>query len=219
MPLVQHRHLLPEGELGLWQIAEDERFFLEQMTLPEKEAEELTKIKGHRRLEWLASRWLLHILSGREERGNCLKDEFGKPYLEHSLFDISISHSRKYTAVIAAPRLVGVDIQKLVPKIERIAHKYMRPEELDSLETASRLEHLHVYWGAKEALYKAYGRRRLDFREHIILEPFAYELEKGRCRGTVKKEDFQRNFRIFYEKIDNYVLVYALEEVPDQRIA
>lgn len=219
MPLKFHRKLQPEGELGLWTIAEPEVFFLEQLLLSKREEEYIAEMKGHRRLEWLAGRWLLHKMSGRMERGACIKDEFGKPHLEGSLYEISISHSRELVAVMAAPRSVGVDIQKLVGKIERLAHKYMRPEELASLEEASRLEHLHVYWGAKECLYKAYGRRQLDFRAHIHIDPFAYDLQNGRCTGKVQKDAYECFFELYYEMIEDFMLVYALEDIGDVRLA
>ncbi|MEM8906842.1 MAG: 4'-phosphopantetheinyl transferase superfamily protein [Bacteroidota bacterium] len=219
MPLLFHRYLQPEGELGLWRIEEPAAFFLDQFVLHEEEKKQIETLKGHRRLEWLAGRWLLHLMSGREQRGACLKDEFGKPYLSQSLFDISISHSREMASVLAAPRAVGVDIQRIVGKIELIAHKYMRDEEMESLETASRLAHLHVYWGAKEALYKAYGRRQLDFKTHIFIEPFAYDVSLGECWGYVKKEDYHQKFRLNYEQIEDYILVTGMEDLGDVRLA
>ena len=219
MPLLFHRYLKPEGELGLWKIEEAAVFFLEQMDLTAAEQKEVAKIKGHRRLEWLAGRWLLHHMSGRQMRGACLKDEYGKPYLTGSVYDISISHSREMAAVIAAPQEVGVDIQKLVTKIELIAHKFMRDEESDSLEEATRIEHLHVYWGAKEALYKAYGRRELDFKKHIFIHPFTYDLTNGMCTGYVEKGDYKKDFKIHYERIEDYILVWGVEDIGDMRIA
>ncbi len=218
MPLVFNRPVKPEGVLGLWRITEPEDFFMEQLKLFPKEMVSLQKMKGHRRLEWLAGRWLLHLMSGREDRGACLVDEFGKPYLENSLYQISISHSRELTAVMASPRFVGVDIQKLVEKIDRIAHKFMREEELENLDSKNRLEHLHVYWGAKEALYKAYGRKQLDFRKHIFIEPFAFDLKVGKCSGFVEKEGFRLECDIFYEQIDDYILVLATENFGDVRL-
>ena len=218
MPLLFHRHVNPEGELGVWRIAEEESYFLERLNLFPKEALWLEKIKGHRRLEWLAGRWLLHLMSGRGDRGACLKDEFGKPYLENSLYEISISHSRELTSVMASPRLVGVDIQKLVGKIDRIVDKFMRKVEIESVKSNSRLEHLHVYWGAKEALYKAYGRRQLDFRKHIFVEPFTFDLDIGKCKGFVEKDNYHMDFELYYEQIEEYILVYGTESLGDVRL-
>lgn len=220
MALLFHNNLQPEGELGVWKIEEDESYFLERMQLRRKEHQQLVALKGNRRLEWLASRWLLHRMSGRRMRGACIKDEHGKPYLTDSLFDISISHSRELVSVIAAPRSVGVDIQKIVEKIERISYKFMREPELFSLRDHTRLEHLHVYWGAKEALYKAYGLRELDFREHIFIDPFGYDSNGGIATGHISKGDFLQFYTIRYQMVDHgYMLVYAMEDVGDLRLA
>lgn len=212
MPLLLHENLPYCGELGLWQIAEDEPFFQQQLPLTAREQVELANIKGgKRRLEWWSGRHLLHYMSGRPQRGECYKDQFGKPHLDASPFDISISHSHGMAAVVAAPVSVGVDIQKVVPKIERIAHKYMRPEEEESLDATTQLEQLHVYWCAKEALYKAYGRKQLDFKAHIAIEPFELEEYGDTLQGTVQKGDFSADFQLWYRMIDDYVLVYAME--------
>ena len=211
MPLYLHRILKPEGEIGLWLITEPESYFLANLSLFPLEKKLLHDLKGHRKLEWLAGRWLLHYMSGRLDRGACYKDEFGKPHLENSPFQISLSHSREMASVMAAPNAVGIDIQKLVPKIERIAHKFMRDVEMESLQDATRLEHLHVYWGAKEALYKAYGRKQLDFRQHIHIQPFAFDWQNGRTTGEIKKGDFYAKYDIWYEQIGAFVLVYAQE--------
>ena len=213
MPLFLHKSLPEKGELGLWKIEESESYFLDKLDLSTEEMEYINQIKGRGRLEWLASRWLLHTMSGRTHRGVCLKDEYGKPYLQDSAFQISISHSwGGVAAIMAAPYAIGVDIQKFVTKIHRIAHKFMRAEEAASLEETTRLEHLHIYWGAKEALYKAYGRKKLDFKEHIHITPFAFDLENGKCSGYAQKEDYLKYFDIFYEKIEDYYLVYAIEK-------
>ena len=209
LSLLSTKQIAPHTRLGLWQISEEESFFLTQMTLTDAEQQRLAKIKGRRRLEWLAGRWLVHCLSGAKERLLCQADEFGKPHLVHSPYEISLSHSGEYAAAIIGRQSVGIDIQKLVAKIEKIAHKYMRPAESESLDK-HRIEHLHIYWGAKEALYKAYGRRRLDFIKHIHIEPFDYQ-ENGTCAGLIKKDDFEATYDIRFERIADYVLVYAIE--------
>ncbi len=214
MPQFYHKNVHQKGEIGLWRIEEEESFFTERLLLSKEEQEQVDAIKGRGRVEWLASRWLLHTLSGRATRGVCLKDEFGKPYLVDSPFQISISHSQgKIAAVLAAPYAIGIDIQKFVAKIQRIQHKFMRPIEMESLIEPTYLEHLHVYWGAKESLYKAYGRKQLDFKKHIFITPFSFDLSKGTCTGVIHKADYYKEFDIFYEKIEDYYLVYALERL------
>ncbi|NNE30547.1 MAG: 4'-phosphopantetheinyl transferase superfamily protein [Saprospiraceae bacterium] len=198
-------------ELGLWRITESELWFLEQLLLSAEEDAYIAAMKGHRRLEWLAGRWALHVLSGRAKRGALYKDEFGKPYLENSVYDISISHSRQYVAVMAGPKKVGVDIQKLVPKISRLAAKYLRDIELENLNEDSGYEEMHIYWGAKECLYKAYGRRQLDFKKNIAVEPFDYHRDGDSLKGWIKKDNFFQEYWLKYEVMENFMLVYGME--------
>ncbi len=171
-------------------------------------------LRDRKKIEWLASRWLLHELLGNEnDRQVCLKDEHGKPYLEGSSQHISLSHSQNQVAVIISKKCIGIDIQRVTKKIECIAPKFMRPEEINSLRKDEQyLEHLHVFWGAKECLYKAYGRRGLDFRKHIFVTPFLYTVPHGECEGRVENDVFSAQYRIFFEKRNEFILVYAIEK-------
>jgi len=206
---------LKKNDLGatvaIWKITEPEEWFLANLALTAQEAEQLAGIKGRKRLEWLAVRYLTHELSGMALRSPILKDDSGKPYLAHEGLHLSISHSGEMAAAILAPLPAGIDIQRPVEKIERIAHKFLRPEEDASLSTTHRLLHLHVYWGAKEALYKAYGRRELDFRVYMAIEPFQFEPDGGAFKGKVEKEGFVAYYDLRYEVVGSYVLVYGVE--------
>ncbi len=210
MPLFYQYNQPPDFELAIWQIAETEKWFLERLRLEDTEAAELADIKGDRRRQWLAARYMLSNMLGGTS-GAMIKDEYGKPHLKHLPLHISLSHSHGLATVMVTHHPTGVDIQKLVPKIERIAHRVLRPEELNSLQFPTRIEHLHVYWGAKESLYKAYGRRELDFRQHMCIEPFAFAPDGGHCRGHILKEDYRRSFDIYYQQIQDFILVYALQ--------
>lgn len=212
MPIFNHQHIQPEGELGLWNITEPPSYFLRRLKPQGDELAQFENLTGKsRRLEWLAVRWLLHKMSGRRKRSVCLKDEFGKPHLVDSTYEISFSHSKQLVTVIASPVSCGVDIQNITPSVERIAHKFMREEEMKSLKPKTRMKHLSVYWGAKEALYKAYGRKKLEFKKHILVEPFNYNLKKGTCKGHVIKGDFSATYSLYYQIIDNHMLVYCLQ--------
>ncbi len=200
-------------QLGIWKLDEPESYFTARLDLLSVEQEELAKIKGRRRVEWLASRHLIHLMLTEKpewDRIPLIKDEFGKPHLYGTLLDLSFSHSQEFAAVIIANKKTGIDIQKFVPRINAIAHKFMRDEELESLDENYRLEHLHFYWGAKEALYKSYGRKLLDFRENIIVKPFEYQLIT-QSEGAVSKDSFYMEHELFYEKIGDYFLVFSLE--------
>ncbi len=218
MPIYLHESISPEGELGLWDISESVDFFLEKISLNASEEKMLEQVVERRRKEWLAGRYLLYHMSGRGEAPKVEKDGFGKPFIQDSKFDISLSHSGRFAAVIASSKSVGIDIQQFTPKVKRIEHKFMTEEDSEWMSEDCNLEHLHVCWGAKEAMYKAYGKKKLEFREHILLEPFEYDVTFGRFSGYVKKEDVEEgvfvdmSFDIFYRVIENYMLVYAIEK-------
>jgi 4'-phosphopantetheinyl transferase len=216
MPLLLHQLIEPAGELGVWRVEEPEEWFAGKLELSLAEGAQLAGIKGRRRVEWLAARHLVHLMSGRQKRGAFLKDEYGKPRLEDAAWHISISHSHELVAAIAAPAPVGVDIQYIVPKIERLAHKYLREEELRSLRPGARLEQLHVYWGAKESLFKAYGRREMNFREDLRVKPFEYQSQGGSCEALVVAKNYRGAFRVVYRRWEDYLLVYAVENANER---
>lgn len=212
MPLVRHEEVALDAELGIWEIAEPEGWFMEELLLYPPELRQLSEMKGRRRVEWLAVRQLVHRMSGRDKRGAFVKDEYGKPHLDKSDWHISISHSHELAAAVASPHLCGIDIQFIVPKITRLAHKFLCPPEAASIVAEHELDQLHFYWGAKEALYKAYGRKKLDFIEHIAITPFEYLSSKGETRGRVNKDGNELFFKIFYERSpEGYMLVWAVE--------
>lgn len=203
-------HKLPtQGELGLWQIEEPNSYFESRLDLSASESRQLAPLKNRRRTEWLASRWLLHVMSGRAQRGEVIKDACGKPRLLNSSWEISISHTHSHVAVVAAPFLVGIDIQVRVEKISRIAPKFMSDKESKNVAPHREIEFLHIYWGAKESLYKAHGRRSLDFKKHIRID--AFNLEDERTTGRVCKDEIKIAFDIYFKITQEYFLVYALE--------
>lgn len=216
MPLLLHTHLTHGGELGLWRITETEQYFLDLLLLYPAELRQLATIKGRRRVEWLAVRQLVHEMSGRRVRGPFVKDEFGKPRLLDTDWHLSISHSHELAGAIASPHLCGIDVQFIVPKITRLAPKFLNEAEAASLHDEHYLDQLHFYWGAKEALYKAHGRRQLDFKANILVTPFTYTDYAGQTTARVVKEGEETLFfKVWYERSrEGYMLVWALETAP-----
>ena len=213
MPLLDNYKidLEPETWLGVWEMTENMSFFENHLLLHEEEAKEIAQLKERKKYEWFCSRYLLHVLSERELRGACLKDDYGKPYLEGSDFYISMSHSNERTAVIASTRRAGIDIQRKVEKIARIADKFLSPAERDSIPAADYLDYLHYYWGAKESLYKIYGKKELDFKKHIHVDPFEFKEGRVKTRGQVQKGDENISCTITGCFTGSYFMVYALE--------
>ncbi len=211
MPFLDLGHLEPDARLGLWEIREPEEWFLERLRLSKEEEAQLAPVKGQRRVEFLAARKLVHILSEAPYRHPLVKDPAGKPHLPELSSSVSISHSRGYAAAILADGVVGVDIQHVVEKIDRIAPRFLSPEEASAIGPNARLEALHVYWCAKEALFKAYGKGQVDFCRDLRVMPFVYSEAGGRLTGQILKDQTVRNFDLRYLRINGHMLVWAME--------
>jgi phosphopantetheinyl transferase len=133
--------------------------------------------------------------------------------LRNSRLYLSISHSGDYSAVITSKTgPVGIDIERLKDRIYRIKDKFLSVEEYLKIGEADRLEKLYIAWGAKEALYKIYGRPEVDFKRDIFIESFNYLCgEKGQCTALLSTPESTKKYDIFYERISDYMLVYALK--------
>ena len=205
MPLLLITHPFPGASFGLWQIAETEAFFREEMPLSDVEEAELGPLKNIRRQEWLASRWLLHKLTGHFQRLPLAKDAFSKPFfLDHPDLYCSLSHSHGIVGALLARQNVGCDIQMLVGKMPRLAPRFLNKKEdafVRRHPAQVQFDLFHIFWTAKESMYKAYGLKELDFRAHMHLEPFRWNGDAGDANGWVKKGDFNQRYRLLFEKI------------------
>lgn len=156
-------------------ISEDEPTLRAGLTLTPSEQDDLSGISHPaQRVEWLACRAAIRELA--EMRGlsyaGLQKDAFGKPHLANSSWSISLSHTGGWAAaVLHRSRPVGIDIEPIRDQFRRVVPRVLSADELAHANgDAGRLA---VYWCAKEALYKLYGKRNLTFREHLHVEPFA----------------------------------------------
>jgi len=212
MPLFFENSMPHDGVLGLWRIDENEDYFRAKLVLTDEEQIQLDEIKGEgRRIQWLAVRYLLHHLSGRPKRTELAKDKHGKPYLPDSEYFISISHSHEMAAVLAAKVPCGVDIQYPVSKIERLVPRFCSSEEQAVITQPHALSIMHVIWGLKECIYKAYGLREVDYREHINIRA-ADTLLTTPGIGTLTKDNFTRTYDLNAEIVIDYILTYCFEK-------
>lgn len=211
MPLILDHTIEENTRIGLWQIDESNEWFIDNLKLTKLESEALTAMKHHRQQEWLSSRWLLHILNDSDKRIQITKDAFGKPHFENKENHLSLSHSKDKVAVIISNKSVGIDIEKIDEKIFKIEHKFISDTE-QAYESNKKLEACHIFWGSKECMYKAYGKRELDFRKHMHLFPFKIFSDNIELKGTVNKEEIFQEYSIYAQKIKGFYLIYSILE-------
>ena len=211
MSLVYHKELEPDTSFSIWKIEESAEELLAQLQLKHHEISYLdTLINGKRNLHWLSTRVLLRRMMNTDEYIDCRVDSSGKPYLANFPHFISLSHSFDYAAVmVSKKKAVGIDIELIKDKIERIAHKFMSLQELDFI-SKDRIEHLYVCWCAKEAIYKLHGKKNISFLDHIRIEPFEYLLE-GAFQASLDTGERTNNYTVHYDKFEGYMIGYVAD--------
>ena len=156
-------------------ITEDETMLRAGLILTPSEEDDLSSISHPaQRVEWLACRVAVRQLA--EEQGllyaGLQKDSFGKPHLVGLSGSISLSHTGGWAAaVLHRSRSVGIDIEPIRDQFSRVVPRVLSADEI--AHAGGDPSRLAVYWCAKEALYKLYGKRNLTFREHLHVEPFS----------------------------------------------
>ena len=137
--------------IGVWKIEETRSELLAYLSNHEW-LDNIRSIKSESRvLEILAARVLLKELTGEEKE--VYYNASGKPFLVDGSYHISVSHTRKYVAVVInKEEPVGLDIEYISDKIRRVRSRVVAPNEY--IDTNNELVHLLLHWSAKEAMFK-----------------------------------------------------------------
>lgn len=114
------------------------------------------------------------LLKTTGQQINLIYDEHGKPWIPHSIRGFSLSHSKNFIAIILSEKYnPGIDIESFRPSLEKIVPRLLHASEQQFLVSCSnRQMALQFIWGAKEAVYKSWGKRGLTFADDMVLEPF-----------------------------------------------
>jgi len=198
--------------LGVWEIEEDLPVLRGMVRLEEEEEQRLDSFRNEaRRLEFLSVRVLLQRMIG--PRARIVYDpSTNKPYLHDRSYNISISHSGKLTAILLSQKKkVGLDMEQMTHRISSIAHYFINPAERITDDETRKRYHLYIHWCAKEAMYKICDKNALNFREHMVLEPFDPAVE-GTVVGHVDNGRIRDDFHLHYRRMKDYVLVWCCKE-------
>jgi 4'-phosphopantetheinyl transferase len=124
MPLFYQHQINETTRLGIWKIEETEAFFLKSVPLKREVSH------PHKRLQHLAGRYLLPVLFEDFPLDEIRIADTRKPFLQTEQYHFSISHCGYYAAAIASTaERVGVDIELVTPKIEKIRQKFLGEAE------------------------------------------------------------------------------------------
>ena len=201
------------SRVGVWQITETEEELRSLSSVPSDELEEISYIKSESlRKQKLAVRCLLDALF--EEKVYLSHHDNGKPYIENSAMNISITHTNRYVAVILNPTdEVGIDCESLDRDFSAVKKKALSEdeiEEVDEIDEEQRNEQLAIYWCAKEAVYKMISQYGVDFAEQIEIDDFRMRGEGELVATFTDKDGFEEEYELEYMTFDRHVLVWVV---------
>ncbi len=211
MPLYLQKNIAPDVILAVWQITESIADLKQLLGNGFFEHEMQQKMERGTALHYLASRVLL-ICQFPNARVNLHKNKFNKPMLEIDGMPhfVSITHSHNYAGIIFSKTMeTGIDLELIDKRINRVAHKFMNAHELSYAGDEHQILAKTLIWSAKEALYKIYGEKEVDFRQHLSIYAFVPARE-GTLQTRIKKNDYENQVEIKYACFDNYVLTYGI---------
>ncbi len=206
MALIFER-IVGNKKIGIWEITETEEELLPQIKLNEETGARFHRIKHPaKRVEWLATRVLLQRLTNCYDKVSYTNN--GKPFFKTNNLGFSISHTDGYAAVVVAEnQLVGIDIEHPSPRISKLAWWFLNSKEEAFIEEGKNELYNALLWCAKETAYKLVDFPGLEFKNHIITQPFVAKKEGDfKTNVWLNGEWYQYNLNYYMNK--NFYLVW-----------
>ena len=197
--LIEIRQLTPHTRLGLWFMNEPQEGSPRQR---ERHAEQL----------------LLTAMMGDKASYTIDHEPSGKPFLTSHLSlqttpppHLSISHTRGFVAMLLSDDCqVGIDIEYRSDRVERIAQRFIHPDE-----RAETVDEKLLLWSAKEAVYKLFSEDRLAFFDMRALSYYTDTKSEGINKGVLQMKNIIRNetVAVNFEFTPDYVLTYVVKAI------
>ena len=193
MPVIVQKSISNNISLSIWSIEESLDFFLSNLRLTKNCEQRLDKLKSDEmKKQFLAVRKLIQ-LNGISLDSLSYSSE-GIPFLNNEK-NISISHTKGFSAIAISPKPVGIDIQDFRDKILSISKKFINSNERDLIDPSS-IKELTLVWCIKEATYKVHRKPGLDFKDEIKIKSISNNLS----HSTVEVEKLDKKY--FFESFN-----------------
>jgi len=191
-------------DLFLWKLSETEIELNNHIDLSLSSISKLDLIKSSsQRKQFLGVQNLLKLHN--VNNGSLFYDKNGKPHLSNNKF-ISISHSFEYCGVIVSDVKVGLDIEKLRPKILNISKKFISESDWNLIKLSS-VENVTKVWTIKEAVFKAFGHKAIDFKKNIIITSINKKFNKASV--SISNNQITENYNIEIYNFSQYLCCVA----------
>ncbi len=211
MPLYYQQNINEFAKMAVWKIEEPIGFFTEQLPINPSithPAQQLQHLAGRYLLKLLYPDFPLQLIQIAESR---------KPFLPNHPYYFSISHCDGYAAAIVSKGYgVGIDIEQITKRIDKVKHKFLHPVELTdwdiaALQDEDRIATLTLLWSCKEAIFKWWGRGDIDFSKSMRISANVLGQE-GMLEARFLKEGFATKLDLNYQLKNGLSLVWVLKE-------
>lgn len=210
MPITKIEKINSNSFWCFWEITESVEQLRSKVMLSDDGKKELERISHPiKQRERLASRCCVQELVkqvGKEYKG-ITKDDHDKPHLIGLNFHISISHCFPYAVAILHKKLrVGIDIEKPVEKLGRIAHRFLNDEEFSDCD--GDIKKLCIYWSGKEAIFKLNGKIGLNFKKDIRISQFVLH-KRDVIRSEFSVGEHTAKIALNYRDLNSHIICYC----------
>jgi phosphopantetheinyl transferase len=137
-------------------------------------------------------------------------NENNKPFLISGKPFLSITHSFQYLAVVVnSEMLTGIDMELKRLKIINVQSKFCNANEVQF--AGNEIDRLTCLWCAKETVYKIYGHKGVNFKDHIKVKPF--HTADTVIYASLWVANAWKTFKLALKSKQDYYLTYLIDEV------
>lgn len=208
MPIIQTFYPSKNSIISVWKI--EETIAQLEMNIKLSAIDELkyrTFTVEKRKKEWLITRIMLSRLMG--DNTQIIYDENRNPSLSNSDTNISISHCRSYVCIfLDKKKHIGIDIEIPDERILKIASKFLSDKELAEIPVDNSIHKLTICWCIKEAMYKYYSRKKVDFKTELQIDSFELK-STGIVWAIIVKQNFKKLICVNYLNQPNYCMAFV----------
>ncbi len=110
--------------------------------------------------------------------------------------------------MVVSPNKVGLDIEKLRPKVLNISNKFVSAFEFNLIKKVN-IRNITKIWTVKEAVFKAFGFPSINFKENIIIQSFNDDFDKAIVK--IYKKDVVEYYSIEIINFSQYICSVAIQ--------
>lgn len=212
MPIVKIAQINEDTKILIWYVREESQFFESQLRDLYETPLPWSDMNEKRKKEFLATRYLIQLgLPPDVKVSDLIKNENGSPRLMDPPYYFGISHTRDYVSCVISSHQAGCDIERYQERILSLGHRFMTEKEKKWINDDHRLEKTHLIWGIKESVYKTWGKKRIDWKEQIHIDPIEWEPQIGSFTGKIGNATGTMYFRGEYEYFPRFLFVWSIE--------